>query len=324
MAQRCTQCNKSFISRIYLEKHCATHHVTVKATPFLKWVGGKTQILSEVLAKFPERIDTYYEPFLGGGSVLFGLLSRTCKPAHIIASDINEALIYSYINIRDHCEEVIQALTILKEELETASARAFESVNRKPETKQDALEAAETYYYYIRQQYNQLADYKTVQATAYFIFLNKTCFRGVYREGPRGFNVPFGHYKNPKIFDVGELRSIAAAIHNVSFVCRSWDDTLQLVERDSFIYLDPPYAPETATSFVGYTADGFSGEDHTRLFESCKKLRDKNVQFVMSNSDVPAVRDAFADGFEISTIDCRRSINSKKPDARTMEVLVCS
>lgn len=318
---KCIICNRSFINNTFLQAHLQTHI----ATPFIKWVGGKTQILATVLKTFPTLTGkTYYEPFLGGGSVLFGLLASTNKPANIIAADVNESLVYCYINIRDHVQSVILNLELLKTEFDAASKNTIETPNRKPHTCAEAKTCAESYYYWIRQQYNSLTDYKSPLASAYFIFLNKTCFRGVYRMGPNGFNVPYGHYNNPGIFDPVELRTVSVAIKPVTFLCQPWQTTLSaaLSKKNCFIYMDPPYVPETATSFVGYTADGFSSEDHDQLFTACKEFIRQNIPFVMSNADVPLIHSTFNKRVTISTINCKRSINSKKPDARTNEVLI--
>lgn len=318
---KCIICNRTFINNTFLEVHSRTHI----ATPFIKWVGGKTQILSSVLETFPELTGkTYYEPFLGGGAVLFGLLASSNKPAHIIAADVNEALIYCYINIRDHIDKVISNLELLKKEFDTALQHTIETPNRKPTTFAEAITCAESYYYWIRQQYNSLTDYTTPLASAYFIFLNKTCFRGVYRMGPNGFNVPYGHYNNPSIFNPVELRTVSAVIKPVTFLCQTWQTTLAaaLSKKNCFIYMDPPYVPETATSFVGYTIDGFSSEDHEQLFTVCKEFIRQRIPFVMSNSDVPLIHSTFNKHVTISTINCKRSINSKKPDARTNEVII--
>lgn len=318
---KCIICNRTFINNTFLETHLHIH----TATPFIKWVGGKTQILSSVLETFPQlNGKTYYEPFLGGGAVLFGLLASANKPAHIIAADVNETLIYSYINIRDNIDTVISYLGLLKKEFETASENTVDTPNRKPLTLTDAKTCAESYYYWIRQQYNTLTDYKSPQASAYFIFLNKTCFRGVYRMGPNGFNVPYGHYNNPAIFNTVELRTVSAAIKSVTFLCQPWQTTFAaaLSKKNCFIYMDPPYVPETATSFVGYTADGFSSDEHDKLFTVCKELIRQNIPFVMSNSDVPLIHSTLGKYTTITTINCKRSINSKKPDARTNEVLI--
>jgi DNA adenine methylase len=180
--------------------------------------------------------------------------------------------------------------------------------NRKPANKEEALTSQESYYYWIRSQFN------LEKRTSMLLFLNKTCFRGVYREGPNGFNVPFGHYNNPAILEEEHIRAVSDLIKDVVFTAQSF--TTLKVEEGDFVYLDPPYAPETATSFVSYTADGF--DLHSELFNMCSKMKNK---WLMSNSDVPLVKDAF-EGYEIKIIEARRAINSKNPEAKTNEVLI--
>jgi DNA adenine methylase len=155
------------------------------------------------------------------------------------------------------------------------------------------------------------------------LFLNKTGFRGVYREGPHGFNVPFGHYTNPTVYDEVEVRRVSALIRDVVFRDISWTAALVDVSSEDFVYLDPPYAPETDTSFVGYTAGGFGKEDHAALFARIAALKSAGVPFLMSNADVKLVRDAFTSPmFTTIGITARRAINSKNPESVTKEVLI--
>ena len=175
-------------------------------------------------------------------------------------------------------------------------------------------------YYKLRKEYNALEDKKTVKASALFIVLNKTCFRGVFRIGPNGFNVPFGHYKNPEIVNKEHLEKVSRLVQNVTFECLDFKESLSNVsDTCDFVYLDPPYAPpENKKSFVGYTKGGFA--EHTVLFEIVKNLP-HSTRALMSNADVKLVRDAF-EGYPIRSILCRRSINSKNPESKTNEVLV--
>jgi DNA adenine methylase len=154
-----------------------------------------------------------------------------------------------------------------------------------------------------------------------FMFLNKTCFRGVYREGPNGFNVPYGHYKTtPTLMSLDELMGVSELIRNVEFRQCDFREAFKNVGKGDFVYLDPPYAPETKTSFVGYTKDGFGLKDHEDLFELTKN---SGADFVMSNAKVDLVTEVFSD-YNIKELQARRAIHSKKPDSTTTEVLVSS
>ena len=299
--------------------------------PILKWVGGKSQIIDEVLAAFPDVIENdYYEPFLGGGSVLLGLLSshRIRVRGCIYASDINAHLISCYVNIQSRPEDVIAELRKIHAHVNIArSAGANVRIIRNPHSLEEAQTSPEAYYYWMRFQYNSLdAEQKNSPlGAAMMIYLNKTCFRGLYREGPHGFNVPYGNYKNPSI-DEAHIMAVSRLIQNVVFSCRSFADTLCNVRDRDFVYLDPPYAPETTTSFVQYTKVGFSKENHAQLFELCKTIAlQRHARFVMSNASVQLVHEAFPEpDFSTKIISCRRAINSKDPSSRTNEVLISS
>jgi len=294
--------------------------------PFLKWVGGKTQIINDVINLFPSNIKNYHEPFLGGGSVLLALLDNINNKKitisdKIYASDINKYLIHLYKNIQSNCSEFITEIKKLITQYKNIT-NEVDTPNRSPANLTEALSSHESYYYWIRKLYNSYTSEQKLSVTgsAMFLFLNKTCFRGVYREGPHGFNVPFGHYNNPAIIDEEHIKEISILIKDVIFTSQTFIDSFNKIESGDFIYLDPPYAPENNTSFVGYTADGFKLDDHNLLFKKCNEL--KNVKFVMSNSNVKLVRDSFPLPYKIKTILCKRSINSTNPDSTTNEVLI--
>lgn len=303
--------------------------------PVLKWVGGKTQIIDVLLSKFPKVVNNYHEPFIGGGSVLLGFLTLVVEgrievKGNIYASDKNETLISLYVNIQQHPDMVIDELNDLVETFSTIpdklSNASSQKVIRKPINIEEANLCKEQFYYWIRSTYNKMSkeEKTSPKGTAHFIFLNKTCFRGVYREGPNGFNVPYGNYSNPTIFDGDHILIVSSLLQRVVFTIQGFEASVSSVGQDDFVYLDPPYAPETSTSFVGYTADGFTEDQHKHLFQMCDGMTAiPNVSFMMSNADVKLVRDNFPqEKYNIEVVNCRRAINSKKPESTTNEVIV--
>lgn len=263
--------------------------------PLLKWVGGKTQIIDEVLATFPREIDTYHEPFVGGGSVLFAVLSHPeIKVKHVRASDNNSNLIVFY-----------KHLQVDPETLHLAIEHLFNTYDRAGPDK-------ELFYYEQRERFRHLPP--CIEKSALLLFLNKTCFRGLYREGPLGFNVPYGHYKTtPKCPSLEELQCAQELLRRVTFRVCDFSDALSQVGEGDFVYADPPYAQETKTSFKEYTQNGY---DQERLFRDLQK-----VMFTMSNANVPCVTEFFKD-YKISFIKARRAIHCKNPSSTTTEVLI--
>ena len=283
--------------------------------PILKWVGGKTQIIDKLIQEFPSEINNYYEIFLGGGSVLLALLTYIKNgiiniQGNIYAYDVNEPLIYMYKNIQSNHNDLYNELQKIIIEFNSCKNEIDDNddINRKPLTIEEAKKNKENYYYWIRFLYNNLNDKKTIIGSAMFIFLNKTCFRGVFRIGPNGFNVPYGHYKNPEIINKNHLDIINDLIQNVIFECIDFNISLisDNYQINDFIYLDPPYAPEKTTSFVKYTENGFDINNHNKLFTLIHKLTEKNIKIILNNSDVSLVRDNFTnDIYNITSILCK-------------------
>ena len=326
---KCSSKTKSQLMQLIQSKttqlvHTKKIHVP---KPILKWVGGKTQIIDKLIVEFPLEINNYREVFLGGGSVLLTLLSYVKDgiikmQGNVYAYDLNEPLINVYKNIQTHHNELYDVLqTIIADFNECGNGE----INRTPANIDQAKIAKENYYYWIRSEYNKLCltDTKSTLCSAMFIFLNKTCFRGVFRVGPNGFNVPYGHYSNPEIINQEHLEEIHNLIQNVLFECCDFNASLTNVEHNDFVYLDPPYAPETDTSFVGYTENGFNIENHQHLFRLIHILTNANKKIMLSNADVSLVRNNFTnEKYNTQSILCKRSINSKNPDAKAKEVII--
>lgn len=243
----CEKCGNSFTN-----KSSFTRHVNKKclryiiSKPLLKWVGGKTQIIDTLLDVFPNltEINNYHEIFLGGGSVLFALLSfikfrNISLNGNIYAYDLNEPLICTYKNIQTNPTELFDELQLLIQDLSDCKKDGV--VNRKSVTIEEAKENVENYYYWIRKRYNNLTNEErnSILGSAIFIFLNKTCFRGLFRIGPNGFNVPFGNYKNPKIIDKEHLMEIHELIKSVRFECCDFTHSINdNILTGDFVYCD--------------------------------------------------------------------------------------
>ena len=260
----------------------------VAPKPFVKWAGGKRQLISVLNEKLPETFGTYFEPFLGGGALLFHILTRVNNQKCSI-SDLNSDLVLSYITIRDKIHDLI---AMLKE---------HEKNYRKD---------SKSYYYAIREENpkNQL------EKTSRLLFLNRTCFNGLYRVNSKGkFNVPLGSYTNPNIVNEENLLSVSAILQSrVSIKCRDFEAVLGDVKKGDLVYFDPPYQPVSKTSsFTSYTSRDFTYDDLARLGKLCSKLDSKGCKVLLSNSDSKKVAELFSDKpWRITKIPAKRSINS--------------
>jgi DNA adenine methylase len=263
--------------------------ISVVPKPFVKWAGGKRQLLPIITRHIPTKFERYFEPFLGGGAVFFSFLSKERKTKWFV-SDLNSDLVLSYITIRDKVKELISSLEIHAENY---------SKNQS------------VYYYKIR----ETEPKSEVDRVSRLIFLNKTCFNGLYRVNSKGkFNVPVGRYINPNIVNKENLLEISRVLQSksISIKCQDFEDALKEVESGDFVYLDPPYHPTSTTSnFTSYTDTDFDFTDQRRLFTKFKSLDKKGVKILLSNSkseEIIQLFKEFRDG--IIEINANRFINS--------------
>lgn len=281
------------------------------AKPFLKWAGGKTQLINEIEKTLPQFIYsqkfTYIEPFVGSGAVLFWMLNNFQNLKKAVINDINEDLINTYKTIASRPKELISILQFLQEEF-----HALEGQN----------EAKKEYYYSKRALYNKRKEEQTTQA-ALFIFLNRTCFNGLYRVNRRNeFNVPMGSYKKPTICDKENILAVSKALQKVEILCGDFEETLKYADSNTLFYFDPPYKPLSETSsFNSYAKDEFNDAEQIRLRDFCHKLDTLGHTWILSNSDVKGKDEAdnffdelYAD-YNIQRVDARRSINAN-PEKR--------
>jgi DNA adenine methylase len=293
--------------------------------PILKWVGGKTQILNDVLNRFPREMNNYHEPFIGGGSVLIELLNKIEKKEIIVhgnlyAYDINKDLIFLYNNIQNKVLELYNELKYIINQYNSTNNNNIKIKKGEIVTEHTYKTNKEFFYYWIRQLYNKEKNRDSIKCSAYFIFLNKTCFRGVYRVGPNGFNVPYGNYKSPSIINKEHLLHISKLIKNVKFINLDFSESLKNIKSNDFVYLDPPYIKVEKNSFVSYTKEKFDTLEHDKLFTI---LKNNKFLFLMSNSNSPIIREIFNNNnYFFTIINCKRSINSKNPNSKTDEVLI--
>lgn len=274
--------------------------------PFVKWAGGKGQLLSEISKFIPSSFGRYFEPFVGGGAIFFYLASKKNKRFTSFLSDTNEELINAFMVIRDTTEELIKHL------------KHHETEYHKSPQK---------YYYKLR----ALKPLAAIERAARFITLNKTCYNGLYRVNKSGiFNVPMGRYNNPLICDVVNLRNISMELRNSDSRLNVADYYKMLIENAAegdFIYLDPPYSPVSPTAnFTGYTNSGFDKDDQLQLADVFKILDQRGCRILLSNSDTPVIRKLYTEfSFRLKEIEANRAINcngSKRSGHR--ELLICN
>ena len=267
----------------------------VACKPFLKWVGGKTQLLPQLIARSPKQFERYFEPFIGGGALFFRL-----QPQPAFISDINPELINCYTVVRDDVHGLIKDL----------SQHIYEK----------------EYYYALRNadRSAEFAQWPATRRASRLLYLNKTCFNGLYRVNAAGqFNVPIGRYRNPKILDEKNLLACSQALRHTQITQAEFTAIEQTAQKDDFVYFDPPYAPISETSdFTSYTKQGFDSAMQKTLSQLCETLNQQGVKFMVSNSNAPLVLDLYQE-FNITFVEASRTINSKSAKrGKIKEVLI--
>jgi DNA adenine methylase len=259
------------------------------AKPFVKWLGGKTKLLPQLTAMQPDSFNRYYEPFIGGGALFFSLM-----PGKAVINDLNPHLVNLYTQVRDN--------------LDTLLLKAGELIDIYLELDDAARDA---FYYLIRDEFNQRTDDDTWGASM-FLFLNKTCYNGVYRENANGkFNVPFGRRKTISLHDLDSIKLASEALKGATILNGSYADALKTASKDDFIYLDPPYVPLNATSnFTQYVGSNFGNKEHIELKAIFEELHKRGCKIMMSNSDTEVVRNLYKD-FKLTEVLAERAVNCK-------------
>lgn len=270
-----------------------------KMGPFVKWAGGKNQLLDKLHNRVPNSYGTYYEPFIGGGALLLNE-----RPKKAIISDVNEQLINIYLQLKADPRAVIREVKRLDEGI-----------------------CDKGYYLVTREAYNKKIQAHELDAecAALMIWINKHCFNGLYRVNGKGlFNVPYNNKQTGNSIDEANLMSIGYFLENsnVDILCQDFEITCDSARAGDFVYFDSPYIPVSETAnFTDYTKDGFTYEDHVRLAELYKRLADRGVKVMLSNHDVPLVYELY-DGFKIENVDVRRNINSDAKKRVGKEVII--
>ena len=274
-----------------------------KYQPFIKCVGGKRGLLKQLLEKFPEQFENYHEPFLGGGAVFFELYSNgSLDNKKVFLSDINSELVNTYNVVKNNPYKLIDNLEDFKEKHNKEFYYKIRELDRKPS-------------------YKKLSD---VQRATRFIYLNKTCFNGLYRVNLKGQNnTPIGNYKNPNIADRDTILSAHKALQNATIANKSFTEVIKNANKNDLVYFDPPYYPLTATSsFTAYDKNGFLDDEQKELFSIFEKLDNKKCFVLHSNSDTEFIKDLYSK-YNIGFVQANRFINSKSSGrGKISEVLV--
>jgi len=276
---------------------------TKQYQPFIKWVGGKRGLLEQILPLFPKKFNNYYEPFIGGGAVFFELFSKgLLNGKKIILSDINSELVNTYNVVKNNPHELISNLEYYKKKHSKEFFYQIRELDRKSD-------------------YNKLSN---LEKATRFIYLNKTCFNGLYRVNKKGyFNTPIGSYKNPNIADKEIILSASIALQNAKILYQSFTEVVKYAKKDDLVYFDPPYYPLNATSsFTSYDSNCFLEDEQVKLFKVFEQLSNKGIKVALSNSDTDFIKKLYKN-YDINIVNANRFINSKSSGrGKIKEVLV--
>lgn len=269
--------------------------------PFVKWAGGKRQLIPQIRARMPKKYENYYEPFVGGGAVIFDLL-----PANALINDINKALINTYRQIRDIPEKFIADVNRLDKEMP---------------------EDGRAYYYSLRELYNDklMKSEYDLELASLFVFINKHCFNGLYRVNGKGlFNVPYNNSRRASI-DEEAIMEISKYLKDVKIVDGDFEEACKDAKKGDFIFLDSPYAPLNPTSFESYTKEGFDVESHKRLSKLYDNLTDRGCYCMLTNHNTQLINDLYGNkGYKIEIVSVKRMINSDASNRVGKEVIICN
>lgn len=269
--------------------------------PFVKWAGGKRQLLSQIKERMPEKYNNYFEPFVGGGAVAFELL-----PEKALINDINKALINAYKQICDAPEAFLKTVNNLDAEM---------------------WEDGKKYYYSLREHYNDKlmkAEYD-VELAALFVFINKHCFNGLYRVNGKGlFNVPYNNSRRVSV-DEGAIRDISKYLQGITIIDGDFEEACKGAKKGDFIFIDSPYAPLNPTSFESYTKEGFDIESHRRLARLYDELTERGCYCMLTNHNTELINGLYGNkGYTIDVVSVKRMINSDASNRVGEEVIICN
>ena len=273
----------------------------VKVAPFLKWAGGKRQLLNQIKERMPKEYNDYYEPFIGGGAVLFEL-----QPEKATINDINISLINVYRQVKDNTEEFIELVKKLDSEM---------------------WEDGKEYYLDIREKYNDklLKEEYDLELAALFTFMNKHCFNGLYRVNKKGlFNVPYNKSRRTSI-EEDAVRETAKYLKTVNILEGDFEEACKGAKKGDFIFFDSPYAPLNPTSFEAYTKEGFDVESHKRLAQLYDKLTERGCYCMLTNHNTEFINELYSNkGYRIDVVSVKRMINSDASNRKGEEVIICN